>query len=42
MHYQKINDKEKRLNKKDLLKLKKKKKEEIVNTKKEKKIFEKI
>ena len=41
MRYPKINVKKERLNKKDLLKFKKKQKEEVINTKKEQKNFEK-
>ncbi len=41
MRYPRRNVKEKSMNKKDLLKFKKKKKEEVINTKKEQKLFEK-
>ena len=41
MRYSKRNVKERSINKKDLLKFKKKKKEEVINTKKEQKLFEK-
>ena len=42
MRYSKRNVKEKSVNKKDLLKFKKKKKEEVINAKKDQKLFEKV